>query len=306
VEKRMKIPQPFQYQGSKRALAVKILGCFPSNVARVVEPFAGSAALSIACAARKQAGSFWLNDYNQPLAALLDRIIQMPEAVAESYKRIWRDDPDAALLHYYRVRDDFNRTHDPLLLLYLLARCVKGSVRYNADGLFNQSPDKRRLGTRPDTLRGNLLAVSALLRGRAKVTACQYQAVLEGCDSSDVVYMDPPYQGVCGERDGRYLSRVDFDEFVSSLERLNDRGIRFILSYDGKLGHRSYGKALPDGLDLTRIELDAGRSSQATLLGRQETTVESLYLSRQIADELKLRPARRVVRQTTCQTPLFA
>ncbi|MDR3323915.1 MAG: DNA adenine methylase, partial [Zoogloeaceae bacterium] len=46
----MKIPQPFQYQGSKRALAARILRYLPSGTARLVEPFAGSAALSIACA----------------------------------------------------------------------------------------------------------------------------------------------------------------------------------------------------------------------------------------------------------------
>jgi len=32
------------------------------------------------------------------------------------------------------------------MLLYLLDRCVKGAVRYNKEGWFNQSPDKRRLG----------------------------------------------------------------------------------------------------------------------------------------------------------------
>jgi DNA adenine methylase len=32
--------------------------------------------------------------------------------------------------------------------------------------LFNQSPDKRRLGTKPETMRANLNAISALLRGK--------------------------------------------------------------------------------------------------------------------------------------------
>jgi hypothetical protein len=35
-------------------------------------------------------------------------------------------------------------------------------------------------------------------------------------------------------------------------------------------------------LNLTRIELDAGRSSQSTLLGIDEKTIESLYLSRHL------------------------
>ena len=42
---------------------------------------------------------------------------------------------------------------------------------------------------------------------------------------------------------------------------------------------------------LTLVELEAGRSSQATLLGRDEMTVESLYLSPRLAAQLEARPA---------------
>jgi len=46
-------------------------------------------------------------------------------------------------------------------------------------------------------------------------------------------------------------------------------------------------------LNLTLVEIEAGRSSQATLLGREEMTVESLYLSPVLADELEAQPAMR-------------
>jgi len=61
---------------------------------------------------------------------------------------LWRADHDDALEHYYQVRESFTALNDARLLLYLLARCVKGAVRYNWRRMFNQSPDKRRLGTR--------------------------------------------------------------------------------------------------------------------------------------------------------------
>src|SRR5438477_449886 len=141
----MIVPQPFQYQGSKRALAAVILEQFPGEVTRIVEPFCGSAALSIAAAARKRAKEFWLNDFNKPLAELLGLMINSPKVLAKSYKEIWRSDQEDAIEHYYQLREAFNRSQDPRLLLYLLARCVKGAVRYNTEGLFNQSPDKRRL-----------------------------------------------------------------------------------------------------------------------------------------------------------------
>jgi hypothetical protein len=40
----MTVPQPFQYQGSKRALAPLILQYLPIGTTRLVEPFCGSAA----------------------------------------------------------------------------------------------------------------------------------------------------------------------------------------------------------------------------------------------------------------------
>ena len=268
-----------------------ILQYLPANTTRLVEPFCGSAALSIAAAARGRAREFWLNDFNAPLAGLLSLIVNDPKALGKFYTELWRGDPVDALEHYYQVRESFNRTQDARLLLYLLARCVKGAVRYNAEGWFNQSPDKRRLGTQPETMRGSLNAISTLLRGNTIVTSLSYENVLANVREDDVVYMDPPYQGVCGERDSRYFAGIVADDFVAQLSVLNLKNVRYLVSCDGRLGKRSYGKPLPARLDLTLVEIEAGRSSQATLLGRDEMTVESLYLSRPLAEELAAHPA---------------
>ncbi len=286
----MIVAQPFQYQGSKRSLASVILQQFPAYVVRIVEPFCGSAALSIAAAARGRAREFWLNDFNKPLAELLALMINNPKDLAKAYSEIWRAEREDALEHYYQVRESFNRSHEPRQLLYLLTRCVKGAVRYNAEGLFNQSPDKRRLGTRPETMKENIASISALLRGKTIVTSFSYEDVLANVREDDLVYMDPPYQGVCGERDSRYFSGISFAGFVEQLEKLNRRHIRYVVSYDGRLGKRTYGKPLPAKLNLTLVELEAGRSSQATLLGRDEVTVESLYLSPALVAQLGSRP----------------
>ena len=214
----MNIPQPFQYQGSKRNLAPRIIRFLPEKMHRLVEPFAGSGAISLARAARNRSEEFWLNDFNRPLAELLRLIVNHPEDVAESYASIWRGRDDDHLEQFYTIREAFNREEDPNLLLYLLARCVKGSVRYNADGHFNQSPDKRRLGTEPKRMRQNILGVSMILRGRSVFTSNDYLDVLANVNENDVVYMDPPYQGVCGEKDQRYSNGIEFDRFICGLD----------------------------------------------------------------------------------------
>ena len=273
------LPHPFQYQGSKRNLAAHILRFLPNQIERLVEPFSGTAAISIAAAAEKSAQTFWLNDLNKPLIELFNLIIENPDDMADAYADIWGEQHADSIGHYFEVRKKFNKTNDPKLFLYLLARCVKGAVRYNSEGLFNQSPDKRRKGTKPITMRKNIEGVSNLLKGKCYCTCLDYRQVLTQVQKNDFVYMDPPYQGVCGNKDSRYFSGIDFEDFVLAIEYLNQRGIAFAISYDGRLGNKTFGSVLPESLGLKRIEIEVGRSSQSTLLGREETTVESLYLS---------------------------
>ncbi len=273
------LPHPIQYQGSKRILASDIISFLPNRVERFLEPFAGTAAVSIAISSQKISQNFWLNDLNQPLVELLELIVEKPNEIINAYAEVWNAQHDDSVSHYLEIRQKFNITNDPKLFLYLLARCVKGAVRYNSKGLFNQSPDKRRKGSHPDKMRKNIEGVSSLLRGKCKFTCLDYREVLVEAKSSDFVYMDPPYQGVCGDRDSRYFSGIIFDDFVLALEQLNRRGIAFAISYDGKRGNKTFGIPLPKELGLKRIEIEVGRSSQATLLGSEEITVESLYLS---------------------------
>jgi DNA adenine methylase len=273
------LPHPVQYQGSKRNLASDILRFLPGKVERLVEPFAGTGAVSVAVASKHISQNFWLNDLNKPLVELLELIIDRPHEIISAYTDIWNGQHHDSISHYFEIREKFNKDNDPRLFLYLLARCVKGAVRYNSEGSFNQSPDKRRKGTHPDKMRKNIEGVSLLLRGKCKFTCLDYRDLLDSAKSSDFIYMDPPYQGVCGERDSRYFSGIHFDDFVLALEQLNRRGVSFAISYDGRCGNKSFGVPLPKELGLKQIEIEVGRSSQATLLGREEVTVESLYLS---------------------------
>lgn len=279
-------PHPIPYQGSKRNLAPEILRYFPPKFVTLYEPFAGSAAMTIAAALNGFGERYHLNDLNKPLMDLWRAIIETPEQIAAQYETLWKQQLDDPRSFYDQVRADFNRTGKPDLFLYLLARCVKGSVRYNSQGEFNQSPDNRRQGMLPETMRLQILGAAYYLKGRTTISSTNYRDVLDKVTPVDLVYMDPPYQGVCGNRDSRYLQSVQFCEFVQVLDELNRRSIRYLVSYDGRTGDKVFGKQLPDELNLTLIELYAGRSTQATLLGRDDVTIESLYLSPSLADEL--------------------
>jgi len=287
----MKLPHPIPYQGSKRNLADNILRYFPAAFDRFIEPFAGSAAVTIAAAFYFKAGRFVINDSNEPLMKLWDTMINFPQQVVKQYHDIWHGQLGNEEDYYYEIRDRFNETRQGEYLLFLLAKCVKAAVRYNAQGHFNQSPDKRRLGRNPQTMRNDILGVSQLLKGKTEVYSLDYSLILDMATSNDLVYMDPPYQGT-GQNGGfNYADNIDFDNFILSLFEMNKRGIPYILSFDGRTGDKTFGNPLPDRLNLTKIEINAGRSTQATLLNRKEFTYEAIYLSPSLLKRININNA---------------
>ena len=118
-----------------------------------------------------------------------------------------------------------------------------------------------------------------MLKGHSRFHDLDYRRILDMAEPGDLVYLDPPYQGVSGGRGNRYVNGVDYQEFTGSIELLNEKRVDFLISYDGDRGGKSYGRELPSRLRLRKYRLDAGTSAQATLLGKRETTFESLYVS---------------------------
>lgn len=278
------VPHIVQYQGSKRLLAPQILQYFPRKFMRLVEPFAGMAAITIATAKQGRAKSYLINDLNKPLMGVLKSAIETPEELVEQYRAVWEEQfshHSGSIDHFYQIRERFNQgNQSPAYMLYLLARCVKGSVRYGSNGQFNQSPDKRRNGTSPKNLKLNVDAISYFLKGKTDYMSVDYRDVLDLCQPGDIVYMDPPYQGVSNVRDSRYFSGIKFQDFVQAVDQLNRRGIDFLISYDGKCGDKQYGEDIPKELNLQKVLLKAGLSSQSLLLGKKEVTYEALYISK--------------------------
>ena len=280
-------PHPFPYQGSKRGIAKYILPHFPSDVRCLMEPFCGAGAVSIAAAANGLAKQFALNDLNKPLMELWSEILERPSMLCDEYERLWIEQQSDRKAYFFKVRNEFNKTQNAYQLLYLLARIVKGSVRYSSDGHFNQSADNRRSGMKPNTMRQNIFGVSGLLSNKTTITAVDFRQAVKKAKGKDLIYMDPPYQGTSFTRDHRYFNGLSYEEFVEALSHMNDLNLSYIISYDGITGEKAHGKLLPDYLHLKHLHIHAGRSSQATLLGNDHETIESLYLSPSLVRRLE-------------------
>lgn len=281
-----KVPHLVQYQGSKRILAPEIVKFIPETTKRIIEPFAGTGAVSIFAAYQGICETFILNDINEPLIQMLELCIEDPTLLVKQYSEIWQGqfaEHENNIDYFLKIRSEFNKGKcDAGRMLFLLARVVKGAVRYNAHGQMNQSCDKRRYGTKPNVIEYNAFRISELLKGKTMFYSMDYKDLLDIAEKGDLVYLDPPYQGTSNKentRDNRYIQGVQFEEFVGALEKLSEKGIDYIVSYDGMTGNRKIGQILPQYLNLKHMYVNAGLSAQATLNGKSETTYESLYLS---------------------------
>lgn len=269
------------------------------DIDRWYEPFAGSAAMTIWAASHGLARRYVIGDVLVPIAQLWSAIIDAPEETTRRYRSVWEgqalDNPD----YFNSVRTRYNEERDPVDLLYLICRCVKNAVRFNKKGNFTQSHDKRRLGMRPEKMESAIREASYLLKGKTEVRVGDWLESTTDAQPGDFIYMDPPYLGTTTGRDKRYAEQLELDRLTSGLGELRRRGIRFALSYDGMTGDKVYGAPLPDHLHLTRLLLHAGKSSQATLAGRSEETIESLYLSPGLGN-----PVEGIIRRQSDQPPL--
>jgi DNA adenine methylase len=274
-----KIPHPIPYQGSKRNLAKLIGNYVPRDIETWFEPFVGSAAMSLWMLAHYPPKRVIFGDSLIEITQLWQSILTHPEVVASRYRRVWVGQIDGDTDYFNSIRRRFNEARDPVDLLYLMCRCVKNAVRFNAKGLFTQSVDKRRLGMHPDKMEKAVNGASYLLRGRTEIRSGDWLDTTADAKPTDFIYMDPPYLGTSTGNDRRYAEWMTQDRLIGGLETLNERNLRFLLSYDGMSGEKTYGPPLPKHLGMTQLLLNAGRSSQATLNGSKDQTFESLYLS---------------------------
>ncbi len=293
------LPHPIPYQGSKRKLAAVIDRYLPEGIRTFYEPFAGSAAMTVYAAYHRRAECFVVADSLEPMVALLHSIVEKPKWTAARYREIWEGQQKDDRGFFNEVRDRYNEDRDPVDLLYLICRCVKNSVRFNGEGRFTQSVDRRRLGMRPHRMQAAVEGMSSILRGRTEFRVGDWLETSADAGPDDFLYMDPPYLGTSVGRDKRYHQQLMQEELIVGLEKFRQRNVPFALSYDGMTGGREYGPPLPEALGLTRLLIHAGTSSQSTLSGRHEQTVESLYVTPGLAE-----PVGSVIRPDAKQISL--
>lgn len=268
----MIIVQPIiKWSGSKRSQAREIIAHFPKNIDTYYEPFLGGGSILGNLAPNRAV----CGDVCEPLIELWNTVKQNPKVVADEYSRRWKTLQDKGHLYYYDVRDSFNQKKSPHDLLFLTRTCVNGLIRFNKQGEFNNSFHISRRGMASDRLNRIIHQWSTIIKGYRFVHS-SYSESTKKAVKGDFVYLDPPYF----HTKGRYFGTIVYDDFLKYLNDLNERGIKFALSFDGHRGDKSYIVELPKKVYKRHVLLKSGNSTFNKVQNKKvESVLESLYLN---------------------------
>lgn len=190
------MPKPFlKWVGGKHRVIDRIvphINTCPGT--RFIEPFVGSAAISIQVHA--DFDRLLLADYNLDLINLYDLLKNGDvEDFIDLTSRFFDADTHTSDM-YYHLRKEFNGTTDPniraALFIYLNRHGFNGMCRYNASGGFNIPVGRYK--NPPMFPKDAMLEFSKMLRDNdAELKYCSFEEVLRIAGAGDVVYCDPPY-----------------------------------------------------------------------------------------------------------------
>lgn len=260
-----------KWSGSKRSQVETIKSFLPDSFKTYYEPFLGGGSMLYAISPNQSI----CGDICKPLVDLWLEIKNNPLVLADEYAKRWNRLQNEGYTAYYDIRDTFNKEKSPYDLLFLTRTCVNGLIRFNDNGDFNNSLHHSRPGINPNSLKDIIQDWSFHIQNTDFLFA-DYTITTETAKSGDVVYLDPPYF----HTKGRYFGTIDFDRFLDYLDSLNKKGVKYLLSYDGKRGNQDYTVELPKDLYKRHELLHSGNSTFRKVIDKEsESVFESLYMN---------------------------
>ena len=183
--------KPFlKWAGGKAKLVPFICENFPAGRPhkRLIEPFAGSAAVSLAL----EFDAYLLNDANPDLIGLFQTLKREGQAFV-GYARSFFNAENNSESRFYELRERFNDSQNTIersaLFVYLNRHAFNGLCRYNSKGAFNVPFGRYAAPYFPETEMLGFVAKS----DRIELLCGDFQVALNQAPADDIVYCDPPY-----------------------------------------------------------------------------------------------------------------
>ena len=228
-ETKIRVP-PIKSQGIKTKLVPWIRGLIPNSFSGTwIEPFMGTGAVAFNVASPRAI----LCDTNPHLIRFY-RALQSgeitPDSVAAHLRKEGAEMRAIGEAHYYKVRERFNETKNPLDFLFLNRAGFNGMIRFNRRGDFNVpfcKKSERFAAAYVTKIVNQVDYVRHLFRRRQFDFLCQdFEKTIGEAGPKDMIYCDPPYIN----RHADYFNGWDGDCEESLFSLLKASRAPFILS----------------------------------------------------------------------------
>ena len=243
-DKERSVEPILKWPGGKRRLAGKIHELLPDGK-RLVEPFVGSGAVSLAKEDRYE--SFWWNDASWHLMTAYE---EMRNDFARFFIELNKltTNGDITEARYKMIRDRFNENTNnnvAACLIFLNKTCFNGIYRTNKEGKFNVPWNKVRKPFFPELQ--NICDLREFLQ-RVELTLLDFSDVMAQCVRGDVVYCDPPYASLDDYGGWNGYSTVFGDDqqklLAKAAEECAARGVPVVISnHDTQFTRKIYSRA---------------------------------------------------------------
>ena len=182
--------KPFlKWAGGKHKLVPFLTSHLPQQRSgRLIEPFAGSAALTLAT----DYDAYLINDTNPDLITLYTILKQEKQGFIDYARHYFIPDNNEEN-RYYALREQFNDSHEPAeraaLFIYLNRHAFNGLCRYNSKGGYNVPFGRYRAPYFPEKEMQAYLGKA----GRIELSCGDFRDALAEATDDDTIYCDPPY-----------------------------------------------------------------------------------------------------------------
>lgn len=246
--------KPFlKWAGNKNRVKQHILPRLPMG-RRLVEPFAGSCAISLAT----QFDEYLIADINSDLIDMYKYIKNDHQSIIEETEKLFTKENNTDL-SFYRLRQNFNDAETSIkksaLFIYLNRHCFNGLCRYNSSGKFNV-PFGKYSG--PNCPTDEIIKFAEFAQ-RCEFYHQSFQMTFDMLSDGDVVYCDPPYIPLSSTANFTSYSKDSFGpELQILLSELafasSRRGVPTLISnHDTPFAKEIYAKARIEKFDVQRL-----------------------------------------------------
>jgi len=181
--------RPFlKWAGNKYRIIDKITDMLPTQGNRLIEPFAGSAAVFL----NTNYERYLICDSNPDLINLFNCVKNEGDDFIKYCKRYFTDKNNTSE-KYYSYREAFNKTNEirkrSALFIYLNRHGYNGLCRYNSKGGFNVPFGRYKKPYFPEK---EMFAFHEKSQ-QATFKISNFESTLKKAKQGDIIYCDPPY-----------------------------------------------------------------------------------------------------------------